>query len=61
MDKATLAEELRKLADHLQKVTATGDYHGGHGWTYDAEIQVLRAAADILGSANVPDEPRART
>lgn len=53
MDKATLAEELRKLADHLERVNATVRTHGGHGWTYDEEIPMLRASADVLDSANM--------
>lgn len=39
---------LRAHATHLESVTKNVRSRGGHGWTYDDEIVLLRDAADEL-------------
>lgn len=44
----TKATDLSTLAAHLERVSANNRGHGGHGWTYDGEIEMLRTAAQEL-------------
>ena len=44
----TKATDLTTLAAHLERVSANSRGHGGHGWTYDEEIEMLRTAAQEL-------------
>lgn len=46
----TQVSALAALATHLEVVSKNARSHGGHGWTYDEEIEMLRTAADELKS-----------
>ncbi len=41
---------LRAHATHLELVSKNSRSHAGHGWTYDDEVELMRAAADELQS-----------
>lgn len=44
----TNTNALTALADHLEALTKNARSHGGHGWTYDEEITMLRTASEEM-------------